>query len=78
MHGFLNLRNKPILFTLITIYQNSDDSHYKIHSIPLLGAFAKLQKVTITFVMSPSFRPSLCLSVCLSAWNNSASTEGYS
>ena len=34
----------------------------------LLGAFAKLRKTNISFVMS--VRPS----VCLSAWNNSAPT----
>jgi hypothetical protein len=36
---------------------------YRIHkSQPLLGAFAKLRKATISFVMS----------VCLSEWKNSA------
>jgi hypothetical protein len=34
------------------------------------GAFSKLRKATITFVMS--VRPSICLSVCPSGWNNSA------
>jgi len=39
-------------------------------NIELLGALAKLRKVTITFVMSirPSVRPS--------AWSNSVSTQG--
>jgi hypothetical protein len=37
-----------------------------------LGAFAKLRKVTISFVViCPSIRPS----ICLSAWNNSTPTE---
>jgi hypothetical protein len=35
-----------------------------------LGAFAKLRKATINFVMCPSVRPS----VRPSAWNNSAPT----
>jgi hypothetical protein len=34
----------------------------------LIGAFAKLLKVTISFIMC------VCLSVCLSAQNNSAPT----
>ena len=36
--------------------------------ISFLGAFAKLRKATINFVRS------VCLSVCLSAWNSSAPT----
>jgi hypothetical protein len=36
------------------------------------GAFAKLLKATISFVMSVCL--SVCLSVCPSAWNNSAPT----
>ena len=35
------------------------------HIVGLLGVFAKLRKVTISFITS----------VCLSAWNNSAPTE---
>ena len=38
----------------------------------ILGAFAKLRKATISFVMPA--RLSLSLSVCLSAWNNSDPT----
>jgi len=34
----------------------------------ILGAFARLRKVTLSFVMS------VCLSVCLSSWNNSAAS----
>ena len=37
-----------------------------INAVLFLGAFAKLQKATISFVLSTS--------VCPSAWNNSAPT----
>jgi hypothetical protein len=46
----------------------------------VLGAFTKLRKATISFVMSArlficrSVRPSIRQSVCLSAWNNPAPT----
>ena len=43
----------------------------------VLGLYEKLRKPTVTFVrtLCLSFRPSVCLSACPSAWNNSAPTE---
>ena len=41
-----------------------------------LGAFAKLRKATISFVMS--VRPSVFLSVRQFAWNNSTPIDGFS
>jgi len=47
------------LFPSLRLYPLQQIHHF-------LGAFAKLRKATISFVMS------VCPSVCLSAWNNSA------
>jgi len=43
---------------------------------PLLCAFAKFGEAIISFVMSVS--SSVCPSVCLSAWNNSAHMDAFS
>ena len=49
--------------------QNPYIMEHSPHHINTLNAFAKLQKATISIVISVS------LYVCLSAWNNSAPTE---
>jgi hypothetical protein len=64
----LSLKNHP---QIPTIQLNIPYAAYKMSSTSrsqLLGAFAKLAKATISFVMS--VRPS----VCPSAWNNSVPT----
>jgi hypothetical protein len=42
------------------------DANASTETAVILGAFAELRKAAVGFVMS------ICLSVCLSAWNNSA------
>jgi hypothetical protein len=49
--------------------RKSPDPKWKKYSILFLGAFVKMQKATISFIIS------VCLSVCLSLpWNNSSLT----
>jgi hypothetical protein len=54
----------------IFIYLICDGFFFQIQKVvkDILDAFARLEKVTVSFVMY------VCLSVCLSAWNNSALT----
>jgi ribosome biogenesis protein Nip4 len=51
------------------IFLQNDTVHKAISNLgEFLGAFVKLRKATISFFMS--VRPSVCLSVRLSAWHN--------
>jgi hypothetical protein len=64
---FLSIRVKRFLLLLLICY---GVLYWYVHSKPkrlsLLGAFAKLRKATVSFVMSvrPSIRPPVCLYVC--------------
>jgi hypothetical protein len=57
-----------LLSDLKSHWKTSDNQHLKPQIEPFLGAFAKLLEATISFVMT------ICPSVCLYAWNNSAPT----
>jgi hypothetical protein len=57
--------SRPTVIPLQYLHYNTRISSFILYLISFLGAFAKFRKATISFVMS----------VCLSAWNNSAPTR---
>ena len=61
------LEEEPSISTFYVLFTGARKLLLLIHTL-FLGAFAKLRKVTISFVVS------VRLFTCLSAWNNSATT----